>query len=219
MRVLAEVAAIVAGGVGAAVCLAVLTVRLPQGGPVFEPGLRPPVKTAVWPAQLVRLERVVRFSASSGQDANNALRPVLVEIAEARLARRGLRLDRMPPRRAACSAPPRGSSSARTARRRAIPAARASRAATSSRSSTRWTRCDRAERSHAELTERAARILDEVERAVVGKRPVLELVLMGLLADGHVLIEDNPGVAKTLIARSFAAVTGLRFARVQSRPI
>ena len=94
MRVLAEVAAIVAGGVGAAVCLAVLSVRLPQGGPVFEPGLRPPVKTAVWPAQLVRLERIVRSSASSGQDAHNALRPVLVEIAEARLARRGLRLDR-----------------------------------------------------------------------------------------------------------------------------
>ena len=46
--------------------------------------------------------------------------------------------------------------------------------------------------SDAELTERAARILDEVERAVVGKRDVLELVLLGLLADGHVLIDDNP---------------------------
>ena len=65
---------------------------------------------------------------------------------------------------------------------------------------------------------RAARILDEVERAVVGKRDVLELVLLGLLADGHVLIEDNPGLAKTLMARSFAAVTGLRFARVQFTP-
>ena len=94
MRVLAEVAAIVAGGVGAAVCLAVLSVRLPQGGPVFEPGLRPPVKTAVWPAQLVRLERMVRWSASSGRDVHNSLRPVLVEIAESRLSRRGLRLDR-----------------------------------------------------------------------------------------------------------------------------
>ncbi len=62
------------------------------------------------------------------------------------------------------------------------------------------------------------RILDEVERAVVGKRDVLELVLLALLADGHVLIEDNPGLAKTLIARSFAAVTGLRFARVQFTP-
>jgi MoxR-like ATPase len=72
--------------------------------------------------------------------------------------------------------------------------------------------------SHAELGHRSARILDEVERAVVGKRDVLELVLLGLLADGHVLIEDNPGLAKTLIARSFAAVASLRFARVQFTP-
>ena len=52
-------------------------------------------------------------------------------------------------------------------------------------------------------------VLDEVERAVVGKRDVLELVLMGFLADGHVLLDDLPGVAKTLMARSFAAATGL----------
>ena len=69
-----------------------------------------------------------------------------------------------------------------------------------------------------ELGERTARILDEVERAVIGKRDVLELVLLGLLADGHVLIEDNPGLAKTLMARSLAAVTGLRFTRVQFTP-
>ena len=64
----------------------------------------------------------------------------------------------------------------------------------------------------------AEAILDEVERAVVGKRDVLELVLLALLADGHVLLEDVPGVAKTLIARSFAAATGLRFGRVQFTP-
>ena len=64
----------------------------------------------------------------------------------------------------------------------------------------------------------AERILDEVERAVVGKREGLELVLFGLLADGHVLLEDYPGLAKTLIARSFAQVTGLRFARIQFTP-
>jgi MoxR-like ATPase len=69
-----------------------------------------------------------------------------------------------------------------------------------------------------EVAEYAERILDEVERAVVGKRDALELVLLAMLADGHVLIEDNPGLAKTLIARSFAAVTGLRFARVQFTP-
>jgi MoxR-like ATPase len=53
---------------------------------------------------------------------------------------------------------------------------------------------------------------------VVGKRDVLELTLMGLLADGHVLLEDVPGLAKTLAARSFAAVTGLGFSRVQFTP-
>ena len=69
-----------------------------------------------------------------------------------------------------------------------------------------------------ELTEQAERILAEVERAVVGKRDALELVLLGMLADGHVLIEDFPGLAKTLIARSFARVTNLDFARIQFTP-
>ena len=68
------------------------------------------------------------------------------------------------------------------------------------------------------LAERASAVLDEVERAVVGKRDRLVLVLAGLLADGHVLLEDVPGLAKTLTARSFAEVTGLRFARVQFTP-
>ena len=62
------------------------------------------------------------------------------------------------------------------------------------------------------------RILDEGERAIVGKREVLELVLLGLLADGHVLLEDVPGLAKTLIARSFAQATSLRFSRIQFTP-
>jgi MoxR-like ATPase len=63
-----------------------------------------------------------------------------------------------------------------------------------------------------------ARLLDEVERAVVGKRDPLELILLGLLADGNVLIEDFPGLAKTLAARSFAAATSLGFARIQFTP-
>jgi len=67
-----------------------------------------------------------------------------------------------------------------------------------------------AARSHA--------IIDELERAVVGKRDALELALSALLADGHVLIEDFPGLAKTLIARSFAAVTQMRFSRIQFTP-
>ncbi|MDX6424118.1 MAG: MoxR-like ATPase [Gaiellaceae bacterium] len=69
-----------------------------------------------------------------------------------------------------------------------------------------------------ELNVQADRILAEVERAVVGKREALELVLLGILADGHVLIEDFPGLAKTLIARSFARVTGMTFSRIQFTP-
>jgi MoxR-like ATPase len=61
-------------------------------------------------------------------------------------------------------------------------------------------------------------VLDEVERAVVGKRDALELVLLGILADGHVLLEDLPGVAKTLTALSFSQVLGLGFRRVQFTP-
>ena len=70
----------------------------------------------------------------------------------------------------------------------------------------------------AEVRANGNRILDEIGHAVVGKRDVLELMLMGLLADGHVLLEDVPGLAKTLAARSFAAVTGLGFSRVQFTP-
>ena len=70
----------------------------------------------------------------------------------------------------------------------------------------------------ADVATRAGRILDEVERVVVGKRAALELALCALLADGHVLIEDYPGLAKTLIARSFATATGTRFSRVQFTP-
>ena len=70
----------------------------------------------------------------------------------------------------------------------------------------------------AQVQEHAGRILDEVERAVVGKRDALELVLLGLLADGHVLLEDYPGLAKTLTARSFAQVTQTGFNRIQFTP-
>ena len=69
-----------------------------------------------------------------------------------------------------------------------------------------------------ELSQQADRILDEVERAVIGKREALELVLLGILADGHVLIEDFPGLAKTLTARAFAQVTSIGFTRVQFTP-
>jgi MoxR-like ATPase len=69
-----------------------------------------------------------------------------------------------------------------------------------------------------EVGQLATRVLDEVERAIVGKRDALELVLLGMLGDGHVLLEDYPGLAKTLIARSFAQATTLSFSRIQFTP-
>jgi MoxR-like ATPase len=69
-----------------------------------------------------------------------------------------------------------------------------------------------------EVRRLATQILDQVERVVVGKRETLELVLIGILADGHVLLEDNPGLAKTLLARSFAQVLRLDFTRIQFTP-
>ena len=61
-------------------------------------------------------------------------------------------------------------------------------------------------------------ILDEVEKVIVGKRVVLEKVLLAVLCDGHVLIEDYPGLAKTLMAKTFAAALGCDFKRVQFTP-
>jgi MoxR-like ATPase len=69
-----------------------------------------------------------------------------------------------------------------------------------------------------EVAARATAILTEVERAVVGKRQSLEIVLSGILAGGHVLMEDFPGLGKTLAARSFAQALGLDFARAQFTP-
>jgi MoxR-like ATPase len=69
-----------------------------------------------------------------------------------------------------------------------------------------------------ETAEQCTAILDEIEKAVVGRRRTLELVLIGILAGGHVLLEDLPGLGKTLIARSFATALGLDFARIQFTP-
>src|SRR5262245_39996133 len=70
----------------------------------------------------------------------------------------------------------------------------------------------------ADASELARAVLDEVEKAVVGKRLPLTLVLSAVLAKGHVLLEDFPGLGKTLAARSLARVLGLDFARVQFTP-
>ena len=74
------------------------------------------------------------------------------------------------------------------------------------------------ELSLADVRQVSAALITEIERAVVGKRDTLLLVLTALLAGGHVLLEDFPGLAKTLIARSFAQVLDLGFSRVQFTP-
>ena len=73
-------------------------------------------------------------------------------------------------------------------------------------------------RTLSDVTRLARAVLDEVERAVVGKREALTLVLSSILAGGHVLLEDFPGLGKTLAARSFAQALGLAYKRAQFTP-
>ena len=69
-----------------------------------------------------------------------------------------------------------------------------------------------------QVGELSKQILDRVSEAIVGKREMLELVLTSVLARGHVLFEDVPGLAKTLTASSFAQVLGMEFRRIQFTP-
>lgn len=69
-----------------------------------------------------------------------------------------------------------------------------------------------------EVSKLSKQVVSEVERAIVGKRELLEMVMSAALAGGHVLLEDYPGLGKTLIARSFATVLGLDFKRIQFTP-
>jgi MoxR-like ATPase len=64
----------------------------------------------------------------------------------------------------------------------------------------------------------AQQVIDNVEQVIVGKRQTIELVLVALLCEGHVLIEDVPGTGKTMLARSVAASLGLSFKRLQCTP-
>jgi len=66
-----------------------------------------------------------------------------------------------------------------------------------------------------EASDLASKILSEVKSIIVGKDDVLEKVMVGVLANGHILIEDFPGLAKTTIARSFSLAMGCKFKRVQ----
>jgi MoxR-like ATPase len=69
-----------------------------------------------------------------------------------------------------------------------------------------------------ETSQTCQHVIEEVERAIVGKRAALEIIMAAVLAGGHVLLEDYPGLGKTLIAKSFAKVLGLDFKRLQFTP-
>jgi MoxR-like ATPase len=64
-----------------------------------------------------------------------------------------------------------------------------------------------------------ARVIDNVEHVIIGKREAIELLMVALLCEGHVLIEDVPGVGKTMLARSIAISLGGQFKRLQCTPI
>jgi MoxR-like ATPase len=64
----------------------------------------------------------------------------------------------------------------------------------------------------------AQRIIENVEKVIVGKNEELKLIVTGLLCQGHVLIEDVPGVGKTVLARALARSTGCSFKRIQFTP-
>jgi MoxR-like ATPase len=69
-----------------------------------------------------------------------------------------------------------------------------------------------------EVSTLTAQIIHEVSKAIVGKKEVLEKIMAAFLSGGHVLLEDYPGLAKTLIANSFASVLGMSFRRIQFTP-
>jgi MoxR-like ATPase len=69
-----------------------------------------------------------------------------------------------------------------------------------------------------DLSTLAEKVISEVERAIVGKRTLLRRIMASVLAGGHILLEDYPGLGKTLLARSFASSLGIEFKRIQFTP-
>ncbi|PWB49600.1 MAG: AAA family ATPase [Anaerolineales bacterium] len=69
-----------------------------------------------------------------------------------------------------------------------------------------------------EVQEFAKKVITNVEKVIIGKRLTIELVVMAVLCEGHVLIEDAPGTGKTMLARAVAITTGLEFKRLQCTP-
>lgn len=69
-----------------------------------------------------------------------------------------------------------------------------------------------------EIQQFAQDLISNIERVIIGKRPVLELLTVALLCEGHVLLEDVPGVGKTMLARALAITLGIDFKRLQCTP-
>jgi len=70
----------------------------------------------------------------------------------------------------------------------------------------------------ADIQATANKIVESVERVIVGKRQAVQLTVLGLLCQGHILIEDVPGVGKTVLAKSIAKSVGCKFQRIQFTP-
>ncbi|HPO58817.1 MAG TPA: AAA family ATPase, partial [Anaerolineaceae bacterium] len=68
------------------------------------------------------------------------------------------------------------------------------------------------------IQEMSNRVIENLEKVIIGKRQTIEMVVIGLLCQGHILIEDVPGVGKTVLARSLAKSLGLSFSRIQFTP-
>ena len=69
-----------------------------------------------------------------------------------------------------------------------------------------------------EIQSYAQTLIDNVEKVIIGKRPILELLVVSLLCEGHTLLEDVPGVGKTMLARALAVSLGIQFKRLQCTP-
>lgn len=69
-----------------------------------------------------------------------------------------------------------------------------------------------------QLNEALERVREEMSKVIVGQKELVDLLLIGLLCDGHILIEGVPGVAKTLAAKLMAKIINVRFSRIQFTP-
>jgi MoxR-like ATPase len=69
-----------------------------------------------------------------------------------------------------------------------------------------------------EVQQFAEKVINNVEKVIIGKRPAIELVVVAMLCEGHVLLEDVPGSGKTMLARSVATSLGIGFKRIQCTP-